>query len=233
HIHWSSSHFAAHQVVHSQLLKSISVSDGTRKNKPFNRNYALNDRSSQEDERRLPRGSSSGKWSSQKRLLTLFKQIETSIAQEKARSTNEREFTNSSKDYHVSFDTVLEALEEPSRTRKAPTLNKGSDSISHKKRATKTENEPNLPDPQPSALKAMRPPSSFMKKSPISSLSTEGIKSIELTAVELSEGGVEEEPLQLGKMKLTELKEVAKARGIKGYSKLKKSELVDLLSTKS
>lgn len=30
-------------------------------------------------------------------------------------------------------------------------------------------------------------------------------------------------------MKLVELKELAKSRGIKGYSKLKKSELVDLL----
>jgi hypothetical protein len=30
-------------------------------------------------------------------------------------------------------------------------------------------------------------------------------------------------------MKLTELKELAKSRGIKGYSKLKKGELLELL----
>ncbi|OAY76942.1 SAP-like protein BP-73 [Ananas comosus] len=34
----------------------------------------------------------------------------------------------------------------------------------------------------------------------------------------------------LGSMKLTELREIAKSRGIKGYSKLKKGELVELLS---
>lgn len=39
----------------------------------------------------------------------------------------------------------------------------------------------------------------------------------------------EHELKKLEDMKLTELKEIAKSKGIKGYSKLKKGELVELL----
>lgn len=95
-------------------------------------------------------------------------------------------------------------------------------------------------------LKSTRPPSSFTRRSPIPTLSTtdEEIQSgieklpetpspsfprdeIELNSEELPAN--DEQSLKLEEMKLTELKEVAKSKGIKGYSKLKKSELVELL----
>lgn len=88
-----------------------------------------------------------------------------------------------------------------------------------------------------------RPPSSFMKRSPIPALSSpreEVEPEKEITARDETEvksqvstsatdDERDEEAVKLEGMKLPQLKEVAKSRGIKGYSKLKKSELVELL----
>nr|GFC31159.1 SAP-like protein BP-73 [Tanacetum cinerariifolium] len=67
-----------------------------------------------------------------------------------------------------------------------------------------------------------RPPSNFMKKSPIPSVHVERVKDDVMSATDGEE---------LEAMKLAELKELAKSRGVKGYSKLKKAELIELLKT--
>jgi len=80
-------------------------------------------------------------------------------------------------------------------------------------------------------VKLTRPPSNFTKKSPIPSPSTSRENTTELNS-EASAGKASNHKLELPrveKMKLTELKELAKSRGIKGYSKLKKGELLELL----
>lgn len=77
-----------------------------------------------------------------------------------------------------------------------------------------------------------RPPSNFVKRSPIPSPTIPRSISLELNSKQST--AAEEEGLDLPKvdeMKLAELKELAKARGIRGYSRLKKSELVSLLRT--
>lgn len=69
-----------------------------------------------------------------------------------------------------------------------------------------------------------RPPSNFVKRSPIPSPSIPRGNAIETTD--------NNKVLMLPKieeMKLSELKELAKSRGLKGYSKLKKGELLELL----
>lgn len=80
-------------------------------------------------------------------------------------------------------------------------------------------------------LKPTRLPSKFVKRSPIAPPSTPRERIIELNN-EASQARARRKELKLPRieeMKLTELKDLAKSRGFKGYSKLKKSELIELL----
>ncbi|XP_030968483.1 SAP-like protein BP-73 isoform X1 [Quercus lobata] len=80
-------------------------------------------------------------------------------------------------------------------------------------------------------LKPTRLPSKFVKRSPIPSPSTPRERILELNneASQASAGRKELKLPRIEEMKLTELKDLAKSRGFKGYSKLKKSELIELL----
>ncbi|GMJ14734.1 hypothetical protein like AT4G18740 [Hibiscus trionum] len=73
-----------------------------------------------------------------------------------------------------------------------------------------------------------RVPSNFMKKSPILHPTVPRTRTPEgnIEAVYTVEGST---LANIEKLRLSELKELAKARGIKGYSKLRKSELLQLL----
>lgn len=87
--------------------------------------------------------------------------------------------------------------------------------------------------PHVSDLKLTRPPSNFVKKSPIPSLSTPRGKVTEANNDALP-AIMEDKQVQaelLVGLKLAELKELAKSRGLKGYSKLKKDELIKILRT--
>ncbi|KAL0363484.1 UNVERIFIED_CONTAM: hypothetical protein Scaly_1303600 [Sesamum calycinum] len=97
-------------------------------------------------------------------------------------------------------------------------------------------------------LRSTRPPSSFTRRSPIPTLSSQRdeiqqksetspetvkrdetqLKNETLLATD-DDNDQPPEIIKFEEMKLAELKEVAKSKGIRGYSKLKKSELVELL----
>ena len=80
-------------------------------------------------------------------------------------------------------------------------------------------------------LKPTRLPSKFVKRLPIPSPSSPRERILKLND-EASQARAGRKELKLPKieeMKLTELKDLAKSRGLKGYSKLKKSELIELL----
>jgi hypothetical protein len=85
-----------------------------------------------------------------------------------------------------------------------------------------------------------RPPSKFLRMSPIPSHSNkkELVKLRSLSLPTAPDENKVELPVpkdvalqEVEKMKLPELKELAKSKGIKGYSRLKKAELIKLLST--
>lgn len=118
------------------------------------------------------------------------------------------------------------------------TARKDGDRILAQQRGTLTkEQKPNYPSVLNTKL--TRPPSSFLRRSPIPQ-PNQGVpvnlRSEQLPATddqkETKIPDLKELALQkVEKMKLPELKELAKSRGIKGYSRLRKAELVKLLIT--
>lgn len=83
----------------------------------------------------------------------------------------------------------------------------------------------------PPPLLLTRPTSNFVRKSPIPSLVQE---SVDLkNRVDFKRTAAEAAVQELEKMKLSQLKEIAKCNGIKGYSRMKKAELIKLLSNTS
>lgn len=113
------------------------------------------------------------------------------------------------------------------------TSNKEGDRVLTRRRDVHKKDQAVQNSPQVADLKSTRPPSKFVKRSPIPSSSTPRGKTLELNdeALVARDGSKELNLPRIEEMKLTELKEVAKSRGMKGYSKLKKSELVELLSS--
>lgn len=105
---------------------------------------------------------------------------------------------------------------------------------SREKKSAKTgglpESSSELEDRAPEDIKTLRPLSNFVKKSPIPStqFKEKDKKEVEKQVTEIDRD-VKYEMQNLDEMKLNELKELAKVKGIKGYSKLKKLELVGLL----
>lgn len=74
-----------------------------------------------------------------------------------------------------------------------------------------------------------RPPSNFIKRSPIPHPTAPRTKTPERSNEVVSIDGKGSELANMEKLRLSELKELAKARGIKGYSRLRKTELLQLL----
>ncbi|KAM1045625.1 hypothetical protein ACFX2A_037430 [Malus domestica] len=103
-------------------------------------------------------------------------------------------------------------------------------------RRTDTREEQMQSNPPVAEFKLTRPPSKFVKRSPIPHPSTPRSQFLDLdngaTPSATGRSGAEELDLvRVEGMKLPELKELAKSRGMRGYSKLKKMELVKLLKS--
>jgi hypothetical protein len=110
------------------------------------------------------------------------------------------------------------------------TSNKEGDKVLTRSRGVPKKEQGVKTSPPVADSKSTRLPSKFVKKSPIPSPSTSRERILELNNEALqARAGSELKLPRIEEMKLTELKELAKSRGIKGYSKLKKIELVELL----
>lgn len=88
----------------------------------------------------------------------------------------------------------------------------------------------NMDDRRPGNVEVQRPVSNFVKKSPIlAPPSKERAMKAGEESAPMTDTNVEYELHKLDEMKLSELKELAKTKGAKGYSKLKKGELLEML----
>ncbi|KAG6405105.1 hypothetical protein SASPL_132687 [Salvia splendens] len=180
-------------------------------------------------------------------ILALFKRIQSSIS--KGETVNPKKRTPKpaedrlSPSPSTSAESILDVLHQ-SRTQRSQQKGK---SVAKKGDKFLDTQKDSLKEKESAAAAAAehistRPPSSFTRRSPIRSLSSprEQVQSptiaIPRDETELTnetsqiDDDSEHQAIKLAEMKLPELKEVAKSKGIKGYSKLKKSELVELLS---
>ncbi|XP_015576678.1 uncharacterized protein LOC8275157 [Ricinus communis] len=160
-------------------------------------------------------------------IIALFRRIHSSISKGEAKSTQQTDI-NFSEDKSPT-ESILEAL----RQSRKPVKGREQDRVSMQKRGVPKEGPKLQNNAQHMAAKFnfTRPPSKFIRRSPISSPSFPRGSPTELNndpSASTESDKVLELP-QIEEMKLPELKELAKSRGIKGYSKLKKGELLELL----
>ncbi|KAG6756141.1 uncharacterized protein [Populus alba] len=211
-----------------QFSVSSIKSDGSSKGRPPRKSSAPG-RTEKEDEDSKSQSSDRKQMSSnQAEIMALFRRIQSSISKGESTATKKKKASRS--DENSPTNSILEVLRHSTKDTKGPgTVREGNKVLTQKQSASKdqkTQPEHALED-----VKLTRPPSNFTKKSPIPSPSTSRENTTELNS-EASEGKASNHKLELPrveKMKLTELKELAKSRGIKGYSKLKKGELLELL----
>ncbi|KAJ0964881.1 hypothetical protein J5N97_026019 [Dioscorea zingiberensis] len=232
---------------HKDLLQ-VSVStiraDGNRKGR--SRRNVPSDKNAKEVEK--------AKTSSQEEIIALFRRIQSSISKEGSSVTKKR--TPSKPKDDQSAELILGALRRyPARKQakdKIPVQEDTTASIQNEDKLKavspqdgnyKLETNADLPrygdKPElevkesisaTEVLQVSRPSSNFVKKSPIPQPSSKD--NIEGASEEQLNPVAAKQVLELQKieeMKLPELKEVAKTKGIKGYSKLKKGELLKLL----
>ncbi|XP_059438658.1 SAP-like protein BP-73 isoform X2 [Corylus avellana] len=207
-------------------LTVLSIrSDGHKRHGPPRR--SSDSRRRKEDENETPQSSDGkkSKSSNQEEIIALFRRIQSSISKGESLSTKKRN-SNLSED-KPSPESILDVLRKSRKQAK----DKEGDKVLIRRRGVPQKEQAVQNSQQVADLKSTRPPSEFVKRSPIPSPSTPRGKILELNGEALAarDGSKELNLPGIEGMKLTELKEVAKSRGMKGYSKLKKSELVELL----
>ncbi|XP_061342689.1 SAP-like protein BP-73 [Gastrolobium bilobum] len=171
------------------------------------------------------------KSSDQEEIIALFRRIQSSISKGDSHDTMSKTSSNADKD-KPSTESILDILGEPKKQVKDGKIpNKAKEKVLTNRRGVSRKEQGVEEHPHVSDFKLTRPPSNFVRKSPIPSLSTPRGKVIELSTEALPAimGNKQVQSERLEELKLAELKEVAKSRGVKGYSKLKKGELLKIL----
>ncbi|KAM1792851.1 hypothetical protein ACFX12_036665 [Malus domestica] len=167
----------------------------------------------------------------QEEIISLFRRIQTSISKEG--SVDDEKIGSDDYEDRPHSDSILRAL-HGLRNPKGKADDKDGKKVFI--RRTDTREEQMQSNPPVAEFKLTRPPSKFVKRSPIPHPSTPRSQFLDLdngtTPSATGRSGAEELDLvRVEGMKLPELKELAKSRGMRGYSKLKKMELVKLLKS--
>ncbi|CAH2078613.1 unnamed protein product, partial [Thlaspi arvense] len=187
---------------------SRTASNGDRRSWP--REEASSMKGSVCCQKRSDERSSSPSTSKQKEIISLFRRIQSSISKGESRGAEEKNSDKSSERESLS-NAILDVLEKP---------------------RTKTEGDTGVTTESSKRQgNVAKPVSSFAKRSPTRPSTTGPTGKLPTTKSDkaLEETEKEEKPPLIETMKLAELKEVAKNRGIKGYSRLKKNEILELL----
>ncbi|OAY26366.1 SAP-like protein BP-73 [Manihot esculenta] len=204
-----------------QLSVSNTKSNGSRSGRPPRKSSASRRSKDDESEKSQSFDSKLPMSPKQEEIISLFRRIQSSI------SKGENQRTKSTKPSNPNSsptESILEILHQSKKPIKDGTGRRGDKALTRKrgvKKDDKIQDDTQLPVAN---FNLTRPPSNFVKRSPIPSPSIPRGNAIETTD--------NNKMLMLPKieeMKLSELKELAKSRGLKGYSKLKKGELLELL----
>ncbi|CAN7109179.1 unnamed protein product, partial [Brassica rapa subsp. narinosa] len=143
----------------------------------------------------------------QEEIISLFRRIQASISKgEESQGADEKNGVASSGNESLS-KAILDVLEKPRE---------------------KTEGDAGVRK-EPPKRQVARPPTSFAKRSPTRPSASGPRGKLPITKSTMEETEKQDKPPLIETMKLAELKEVAKNKGLKGYSKLKKSEILELL----
>ncbi|TXG47646.1 hypothetical protein EZV62_026940 [Acer yangbiense] len=216
---WPSSPFAFQKNPYKLTVLNIN-SDGSRRGGPLHKVSAAGRSKKGEGGNEIHQLSDgNGSSSNQDEIIALFRRIQSSISERETVSKKKRNPSSSkgkTRDELKDSSPVKDGVISKWRREDVP----------------KTEQEIQKNEPV-ADRKLTRLPSNFVKRSPIPSPSTRSGKVPEQKSeTEVSAGieGKEQSKLpRVEELKLPQLKELAKARGIKGYSRMKKSELVKLL----
>lgn len=185
---------------------------------------AVSGRFRKRDDKKINQSSDSNS-ANQDEIISLFRRIQSSISKEESLT---RKKSSKSSEEKPSAESVLDDLQQLRTQMKANTLNERGEKVLSIRRGQR-KNDDKTDFPSVSDLKLTRPPSNFVKRSPIptSPNSRPNTEDKKPSPAAGSENSLELEKVE--EMKLPALKELAKSRGLKGYSKLKKSELIELL----
>ncbi|KAG9447857.1 hypothetical protein H6P81_013985 [Aristolochia fimbriata] len=202
-------------------------SEGNRRGRPPRKKISP-EQTAKEDAEQKGRELESSDSSNQEEIIALFRRIQSSISKEGSVSNLKK--SNTLKKHPVKSDQEGQNQHPTRKQISGRNLSKEGESSSLPRRRGSPKRVPVTEDSPPKGdYKLSRPTSNFVKRSPIPSQSVPPTERV---------GELEEEPTpseevelqRVDKLKLPELKELAKSKGIKGYSKLKKAELVALLT---
>ncbi|KAM1245302.1 hypothetical protein ACFX2I_036518 [Malus domestica] len=156
----------------------------------------------------------------QEEIISLFRRIQTSISKEG--SVDDEKIGSDDYEDRPHSDSILRALHGLRNPKGKADEKDGKKAFI---RRTDPREEQMQSNPPVAEFKLTRPPSKFVKRSPIPH------PSIPHPSATGRSGAEELDLVRVEGMKLPELKELAKSRGMRGYSKLKKMELVKLLKS--